>query len=137
MWVLVSGNVAIHNHNMLFSPAIFEIFEQHINIITTYCITGMQAKCKMNLCVKYNIPKTIFISCDIRFLPHYVQNHHCATKCKVFNVYTINTTGLFVSIPVVTNVNSCFECHQIQFIHCACLNHVHELWSEVTFLHLL
>ena len=35
---------------------------------------------------KVNIPKTIFISCDIRFLPHHVQNHQCASKCKVFNV---------------------------------------------------
>jgi hypothetical protein len=27
-----------------FSPTLFEIFEQHINIRTTYFITGMQAK---------------------------------------------------------------------------------------------
>ena len=36
--------------------------------------------------------------------------------------------GLLVNIPVVINVNSCFECHLIQFILCVCLNNFHELW---------
>ena len=35
---------------------------------------------------------------------------------------------LFVNIPVVINVNSCLECHLIQFILCVCLNNFHELW---------
>ena len=32
--------------------------------------------------------------------------------------------GLFVNVPV----NSCFECHLVQFIRCVCLNNFHELW---------
>jgi hypothetical protein len=49
-------------------------------------ISSLACKQSEYFCVKNNIPKTIFISCDIRLLPHHVQNHHCATKCKVFNV---------------------------------------------------
>ena len=49
MWIHLE--ILPYRTMMLFSPTIFEIFEQHINIRTTYFITGMQAKCKMNIFV--------------------------------------------------------------------------------------
>ena len=49
---------------------------------------------------------------------------------KMQSIQCINSKhhGLLVNIPVVINVNSCFECHLIQFILCVCLNNFHELW---------
>ena len=36
-------------------------------------ISSLACKQSEYFCVKNNIPKTIFISCDIRLLPHHVQ----------------------------------------------------------------
>ena len=49
---------------------------------------------------------------------------------KMQSIQCINRKhhGLFVNIPVLINVNSCFECHLIQFIRRVCLNNFHELW---------
>ena len=100
------------------------------NISTSEPVISSLA-CKQSVivvCVKYNIPKNIFITRDVRFLPHHVQNHHRATKCSSIQCINSKHHGLFVNIPGVINVNNCFECHPIQFIHCVCLNNFHELW---------
>ena len=120
MWVLVSGNFAIQNHTMLFLKS--------LSNRTTYFITGMQAKCKMNIFfVKYNIPKTIFISYDTLSASSCSKSSLC-DKMQSIQCINIKHHMLFVKIPVVINGNSCFECYPIQFIHCVCLNKFHELW---------
>ena len=126
MWVLVSGNSAIQNHDMLFSPRIFELFEHYR---TTYFITGMQAKCKMNIFVW----TTIFLRLYLFHVTYTLSASSClkSSLCdKMQSIQCINSKhhGLFLNIPVVINVNSCFECHLIQFILCVCLNNCHELW---------